>query len=381
LNESSAYFTWDAVENADGYELFQIIRDEDGVNLVSVGITTETEITLIDLVNNTWYEYTITAFSNSTQNRYSEGSYSVSIFTHKPIQATGVEISKNTSLLNVNFDGKLPTQAIDPQVFTISADGTDHTPIEVLRSTDTSAALYMDTKLHEGEYAMLVRSFRDFYKTPTLERELNFTISEMPPPDKELYLLRLEVVDRSELVLFYSEPVIENDAENIDNYRLSPYGSIEMISFNPAEPDKVIIHPDQSFGFGPRGQNYTITVSNVKAVSGRSMTTGSGNTLSFVLTAEDVHNAYVYPNPIKMSENPDIYFANLPPKAEVIIYTVEGEELRTLQETDSNGGVEWDGLDKNGEELPAGIYLFVVKTINADGTSNTSDLKKFAIIR
>lgn len=381
LNESSAYFIWDQVDNADGYEIFRIITDEQGTELVSYGITSDTEITINELGNNQWYEFTIASFSNSTQNKYSEGSYSLRVFTHRPVQATDVIVSTNTSILFLNFDGKLPTGAIDPSVFSLVASELDIIPIEVVRSTDTSIVLTLNRKLLKGDYSVLVRSFRDFYRTPTIESGLDFTITDIPEPEKDLYLFKLEVMSKSELILYYSEPVEKIGAENISNYNLLPYGSIESIYFDSATPDKVIINPDQSFGFGPRGQNYTITVSNVMAQSGREMTLGAGNTLSFVLTAEDGSNAYVYPNPIKISENPDIYFANLPPKAEVIIYTLEGEELRTLEEIDSNGGVEWDGLDKNGENLPSGIYLFKVKSINRDGTTTTSEIKKFAIIR
>ena len=380
LNESSAYFEWNSVMNADGYELFRVIRDEGGVNLVSAGITQETNITISDLENETWYEYTLAAFNNSTPDKYSEATYSIDIYTHKPITPVSTVVQSN-SILYLNFDGKIPQSNIDPSYFLISKDDDSFNPIEAVQATDTSLVLSFADVLKPGEYLLYVSSFRDLYNTPTNENTLPFEIEDAPAPDEELYLSHLEVMSGNELVLWYSEPVLKTDAERIENYLLSPYGSIDQVILDEAEPERAIIIPGSDLGIGPRGLNYTITVKNVTAVSGNQMTTGAGNTLSFVMTSEDAGNAYVYPNPIKMSEQPDIYFANLPPRAEVIIYSLEGEQLRILQETDSNGGVEWDGMDSSGNELPSGIYLFEVRTLHEDGSSSISDLKKFAIIK
>jgi hypothetical protein len=35
--------------------------------------------------------------------------------------------------------------------------------------------------------------------------------------------------------------------------------------------------------------------------------------------------------------------------------------LLTLEETDGNGGIEWNGLTENNEELSTGVYLFRVE--------------------
>lgn len=380
LNETSAYFEWNSVMNADGYEIFRIIRDESGVNLVSAGITQETNITINDLENETWYEYTLAAFNNSTEDKYSEATYSIDIYTHKPITPVKTDVHNDNSLFLI-FDGKIPQSNIDPSFFLVSKDDDSFNPIEAVQATDTSLVLSFSEKMEQGEYLLYVKSFRDLYNTPTIENTLSFEIKESTGSNAELYLSHLDVVSGNELILWYSEPVNRTDAEKTDNYLLSPYGSIEQVILDGSEPKRVTITPSSDLGIGPRGLNYTITVRNVQAVSGNQMTNGAGNTLSFVMTSEDGSNAYVYPNPIKMSEQPDIYFANLPPRAEVIIYSLEGEQLRILEETDSNGGVEWDGMDSNGKKLPSGIYLFEVKTSYEDGSSSTSDLKKFAIIK
>ncbi len=129
------------------------------------------------------------------------------------------------------------------------------------------------------------------------------------------------------------------------------------------------------------GKNYTLTVKNALSKTGIPITEGTGNTLGFVFYSENVNSPYIYPNPVKISDNKEIMFANLPSKAEIIIYNLEMKELKRLFENDGNGGTEWDCRDKHGDILGSGVYLFKVIQINADGNSVESELKKFVIVR
>jgi flagellar hook assembly protein FlgD len=60
--------------------------------------------------------------------------------------------------------------------------------------------------------------------------------------------------------------------------------------------------------------------------------------------------------------------------------TTDGADILTLTESDGNGGIEWDGRDKNGNLLPNGIYLFRANGTNLDGKSVFEETGKFVIL-
>jgi len=172
-----------------------------------------------------------------------------------------------------------------------------------------------------------------------------------------------------------------NSSQLIENYTLLPLGKIDLIELVEDNQRDVMIYLDKSQPLMATGRNYTITVRDVVAKSGKRITEGIGNTLGFVFYTDSPDDPYVYPNPIKLNEGKDIYFANLPAKAEVVIYSLEMEELNRLLENDGNGGIEWNGLDKKGSQLGSGVYLFKVIQFNPVGNTIESELKKFIIIR
>jgi len=68
-------------------------------------------------------------------------------------------------------------------------------------------------------------------------------------------------------------------------------------------------------------------------------------------------------------------FANLTKQATIKILTFSGQLIRTLEESDGNGGVRWDLRNERGELVASGIYIYYV-SINSESKTG-----KLAIIR
>jgi len=67
-----------------------------------------------------------------------------------------------------------------------------------------------------------------------------------------------------------------------------------------------------------------------------------------------------YPNPYKINgESKVIKFVNLPPNCTVQIYTISGESVISLN-TFTGSRVVWNGKNRKGREVSAGIYYYVV---------------------
>jgi hypothetical protein len=106
---------------------------------------------------------------------------------------------------------------------------------------------------------------------------------------------------------------------------------------------------------------------------------------------------YVFPNPYRGSHewekdgapdpnNPgqfywprEIFFANLPETAEIKVFTLAGDHLFTINHNQALSGNTyevWDMLNKNGQEIVAGIYLYTVQSSDADDFTD-----KFVVIK
>ncbi len=378
LGETTAKLFWNPAANAEEYIVYKVIRNENGTFVQGFDSTSNSEIILHNLENNTEYEFVVRSKNESLQTIYSSFSDIVLVYTHRPIDFATVTQQDCNKLL-VTFSGLVGTEPMKPSKFVLKINSNeDIEPVTVQIASDSSVILTFNKDLKTGTASLFIDSFADRYGTPSKIIGRTFE-TNCEQPDREMYLKKLTIVSFSELELQYSHPVNINQAKDIGNYTIHPHGKINQIDQTNSDESKVKIFLDRSFGIGALGKNYTLTVTNVESKDGIPITKGAGNTLGFVFSKENSGSAFVYPNPVKISDGNQIYFANLPQRSDVIIYTLQGEVLRRIEERDGNGGVEWDGLDRHGKELNPGIYLFKVEKINDDGSTELTEFRKFVI--
>jgi flagellar hook assembly protein FlgD len=103
--------------------------------------------------------------------------------------------------------------------------------------------------------------------------------------------------------------------------------------------------------------------------------------LSFV--KEDLSNVVVYPNPYSQSKSTKqiVTFANLTKTAKIYVFSLSGANIIELNETEGNGGVEWDLRDSKGNVIPSGIYIFKAEGKNSTGVDVDTKMGKFAVVK
>jgi hypothetical protein len=175
----------------------------------------------------------------------------------------------------------------------------------------------------------------------------------------ELHLRAINVTSSESAVLRFSQTVDQASAQAVENYTISPFGSV--VSVDTDGSDSVVLTFDGNRSIGPRGLTYYITVSDVTSTTGAFMTKGAGNTLAFVFAAEDLADIYAYPHPVRLATDERVTFANLPANVSIEIMDQRFSVIRTLNETDANGGVPWDLRTDDGLVIPAGMYFYRVK--------------------
>lgn len=92
---------------------------------------------------------------------------------------------------------------------------------------------------------------------------------------------------------------------------------------------------------------------------------------------DNVNTAHVYPNPCNFKNGCNgVSFTRLTLKCEIKIYTVSGEEVKTIYKNSNLDTEAWDLKNKNGQTAASGLYIFFVK--GSDGSTKTG---KILIIR
>jgi len=131
---------------------------------------------------------------------------------------------------------------------------------------------------------------------------------------------------------------------------------------------------------GSIGKEYKLRILNLTSSDGISINSGAGSYIVLTGYAEDLSDVYVYPNPAKVVLG-KMTFANLPKRAKIIIWKLDGTRINELEETDGNGGVDYDMKDDSGKELGSGIYIFRVVRLDDSNNEVEEKIGKFAVIR
>ncbi|OGS21979.1 MAG: hypothetical protein A2252_00355 [Elusimicrobia bacterium RIFOXYA2_FULL_39_19] len=96
--------------------------------------------------------------------------------------------------------------------------------------------------------------------------------------------------------------------------------------------------------------------------------------LGTVLSSDNLTSVRVYPNPFKPNDakagtgdwSTGIIFDGLTNNSTIKIYTMSGEHIVTLNETDNNGKYEWNVKDKSGNRVASGTYIYRITNSNGE---------------
>jgi len=94
-------------------------------------------------------------------------------------------------------------------------------------------------------------------------------------------------------------------------------------------------------------------------------------------TTPDLNGASVFPNPFKPYQgHTHLTFDGLTAYARIEIFTIAGERVCTLDETDGDGVTSWDVTNSQGRRLASGIYIYRITD-----NQGHEKISKFAVIR
>jgi hypothetical protein len=70
-----------------------------------------------------------------------------------------------------------------------------------------------------------------------------------------------------------------------------------------------------------------------------------------------------------------IQFINLPQQCTIYIFTIAGDRIKTIDHNSTNGSESWDLRANGGREIASGVYLYIVKSKEAQFKSTFAVIK------
>ncbi len=82
---------------------------------------------------------------------------------------------------------------------------------------------------------------------------------------------------------------------------------------------------------------------------------------AFSALKEDLGSAYLYPNPVRISQGHDrVIFENLTNNVIIRIFKTNGNLVREINATDTNGRVTWNLDNDSGNKAASGMYIYLI---------------------
>ena len=173
------------------------------------------------------------------------------------------------------------------------------------------------------------------------------------------YIKTWYITDKGNLVLNFNVQMDTATVLNRTNYTLEPAGSIRFVRETDAYHRQFELNLDEQVYLGATGMNSYLICNGLKSLSG--MAFNEGNRISLVKLPENLDQLYVYPQPVQ-SKAEWLMFANVMPDTEIDIFDIHGIRVRHLQESQKNGGIQWDLRNEKGERIATGVYFYYART-------------------
>jgi len=368
-NQSLATFRWIGNSVFDKYNIV-IINNNSQVLIDSVITSTSFQTNVSG--NQT---YRAIVYGITTSNVTSLPSSVYSIVSTPQIEPLSAQVfSKNS--LKIAYNGIISQSSHLPQYYSIVNKETNRQfPVSTANPFGDSLVLLTTfSSLDTGEYTISVKSFRDFFGNPTLEKSVSFNQTKTEIDFNPFFLNFSKLQSNNSLIIGFNEQFDWNSVSKLENYSLQPYGTITSVSI--VDSTKILLTFSSQLTPFASGKTYIITAKNIFNTNKNTLI-DSTITAAFVISTSSAENSYFYPNPFVVSKEKTGFFANIPKNSIVEIYTIDGQLKQSLAEKNGNGGIEWDGRGFSGEQLPVGIYIFKVRNESTDWKE--SDFKKLLL--
>ncbi|MEM7655905.1 MAG: S8 family serine peptidase [Bacteroidota bacterium] len=360
LGPQSATVSWPASPTATGYELWRIRDPFNNDTALVLGPITETTWTDTDLEPDLLYLYVVRSLNPGLNPPESGFSNFVLLEPHERPRLDSLSVPGPRQLL-AHFSQPIDPNADDAAYFVV--DG-EESPVSLIPRGDVGTQLLLNfaRPWEEGAHELVVdTAFQDARRA-----EMNPNFRRLPffyerSEDDGLFLIRWEILNDKQATLYFNYPLEESTALDTNQYSLSPVGKLVAVEWGSEDQDAITVTIADA-RLGALGYPLSIAVGDVCSINELCMTE-EGNTATFSAHKDDLSEVFVYPNPArphKLFEG--VRFANLTQQATIEVFSVSGRFVNRMEETDGDGGLEWNLTDQARHRIKPGVYIYRVST-------------------
>ncbi|MFC2103130.1 S8 family serine peptidase [Bacteroidota bacterium] len=375
ISSNNVMLNWNG--NVDQYYIYRGI-DPDNLELVDSS-TLSTEYVDFGLNTNQSYYYGVKSFDPIKLYPLSDLSKVIEVYVHSPGEVLTANATSSNTVI-VKFSEKMNNTIENLQAFNILNVGF---PGSIAPATQYSYLLTFRSPIPIGENQLLVKDLKDLYGSPISEKTISFTM-DSTIAKQEFFISSFNIVNPYLVRVTFNLEVDENTVINTNNFTFEPENKAVDVSVG-ANNKTIMIDLKGEKPVGSIGREYVMRIKNVKSsMSSGNIEINSGAGSYVVLTgfAKDLSDVYVYPNPVEIGAGTTtLTFANLPQYAKLIIWTIDGTKVAELEETDGNGGMDFNLMDESGNILGSGIYFYRIVMLDESNNETDEKLGKFAIVR
>ncbi|MFZ2325119.1 MAG: S8 family serine peptidase [Ignavibacteriaceae bacterium] len=375
LNSSTVELNWFGTG-----EKYYIYKGLNKNNLQLIDSTADNTYQDGELETNTNYYYAVRAFDSGKQNQLSSLSKVIEVYSHAPAKPVNAVSNSNRSVI-VTFSDKIKNTIDNIQSFEVPDIGF---PNSISPNNQYSYLLSFDKDLTIGELSVVIKDLKDYYNSPISTDTLKFNVPGNQSA-QSFYVTSYEIINAYKIKIKFNFNVDELSVLNTNNYIFQPDNKVASVTVDPSDRKTIYLDLSNQKPVGSIGKEYVLRIKNLTSdfTSGNiSINEGAGSYIVLSSFATNLADVYVYPNPVRnLSDETNITFANLPKQAKISIWSIDGKFINEIEETDGNGGVDFNLKNENGDKLSTGIYIYRIVQLDDEHNEGEEKLGKFAIIK
>ncbi len=360
-------------------ERFYIYKGLDASNLELIdSLVFEPSYLDINVQKNKTYYYAVKSYDPVKVEPLSGLSNIIEVYSHTPALPITAVSNSNRSVI-VKFSEKMKNTIENLQSFEIPTVGY---PNSITPNNQYSYLLSFNENLPDGELNVIIKDIKDFYNSPIETDTLAFLVSPLPEI-QSFYVTSFEVVNSYKIKVSFNFGVDQLSAQDLNNYIFTPENKVSSVLLDPNDSKTIYLDLTNQKPIGSIGKEYVLRINNLRSdvISGSVfINSGAGSYLVLSSFAKDLSDVYVYPNPTKEGTE-KITFANLPQRAKITIWSIDGIMINEFEETDGNGGVDYSLIDLSGNKISTGIYFYRIVQLDEMLNEGEEKLGKFAVVR
>ena len=369
----TVYLKWDKVPNANKYQIFKFVPTLNNLELFQESRCNTLSFSRVILSGtSSFYVSAVDTTNNYLPSQLSSEILIVDTVALKPLNV----IVLKPNQIFVNFSGKLPHQVPDDAVKIIDKNNSfvDFSSLSV--ANDTVLIISFSHSLDNGTYRLEIAKIRDYFGNFSFPDTFEFKIEFNPIQDSLLIFRRFTFLSLHSFEIEFGEKLDPSSVLNSENYKIVPFGEIERIEL--VSPTTIVIEIASFPNIYSLGKDFYLSLGKIYNVDSTRYIHPPYNTICITREANDIENAFVYPNPVRLKDNDVVTFANIGRGTVIELFDTQLNKIGEFVNDSWKGGFQIDLMQQN-YKFSTGIYYFRVrKQIGENWIS--SSLKKFAIV-